>query len=56
MTNLMNTYKRLPVAFSRGDGAYLEDAEGKRYLDALTGLAVCGLGHARYSFFSAGRQ
>ena len=46
MTNLMNTYKRLPVAFSRGDGAYLEDAEGKRYLDALTGLAVCGLGHA----------
>ena len=42
----MNTYKRLPVAFVRGEGAYLEDAEGKRYLDALTGLAVCGLGHA----------
>jgi len=42
----METYKRLPVAFSRGEGAYLEDSEGRRYLDALTGLAVCGLGHA----------
>jgi len=46
MNNLMETYKRLPVAFVRGEGAYLEDTEGKRYLDALTGLAVCGLGHA----------
>jgi acetylornithine aminotransferase len=46
MNNLMETYKRLPVAFARGDGAYLEDVDGKRYLDALTGLAVCGLGHA----------
>jgi len=42
----METYKRLPVAFSRGQGVYLEDTDGKRYLDALTGLAVCGLGHA----------
>jgi len=42
----METYKRLPVAFRRGAGAYLEDTEGKRYLDGLTGLAVCGLGHA----------
>ena len=42
----METYKRLPVAFSRGEGVYLEDTSGKRYLDALTGLAVCGLGHA----------
>lgn len=42
----METYKRLPVAFARGDGAYLEDTNGKRYLDALTGIAVCGLGHA----------
>ena len=46
MSHLMNTYARLPVAFAKGDGAYLEDTEGKRYLDALTGLAVCGLGHA----------
>ena len=46
MTSLMNTYQRLPVAFVKGRGAYLEDGAGKRYLDALTGLAVCGLGHA----------
>ena len=42
----MNTYARLPVAFIKGEGAYLTDSNGKRYLDALTGLAVCGLGHA----------
>ena len=46
MSNLMETYKRLPVAFARGAGAYLEDTDGKKYLDALTGIAVCGLGHA----------
>ena len=46
MTSLMNTYQRLPVAFAKGQGAYLQDSDGKRYLDALTGLAVCGLGHA----------
>jgi acetylornithine/N-succinyldiaminopimelate aminotransferase len=46
MTHLMSTYKRQDVAFVRGEGAWLEDSEGKRYLDALTGIAVCGLGHA----------
>ena len=46
MTSLMNTYPRLPVAFVKGSGAYVEDSDGNRYLDALTGLAVCGLGHA----------
>ncbi|KAF0281508.1 acetylornithine transaminase [Spiribacter roseus] len=45
-TALMPTYKRLPVAFQRGDGAWLEDTEGHWYLDALSGIAVCGLGHA----------
>lgn len=43
---LMATYNRLPVSFERGDGAWLWDTEGKRYLDALSGIAVCGLGHA----------
>ncbi|MCW8947068.1 MAG: aspartate aminotransferase family protein [Sedimenticola sp.] len=43
---LMATYKRLPVSFERGDGVWLWDTEGKRYLDALSGIAVCGLGHA----------
>lgn len=42
----MPTYKRLPVAFRRGEGAWLEDERGERYLDALAGIAVCGLGHA----------
>jgi len=42
----MNTYATLPVAFVRGDGAWLWDEEGKRYLDAISGLGVVGLGHA----------
>ncbi|MCO6412138.1 MAG: aspartate aminotransferase family protein [Thiogranum sp.] len=42
----MNTYKPLPVSFERGEGAYLFDTKGERYLDALCGIAVCGLGHA----------
>ena len=43
---LMSTYNRLPVTFSRGEGVWLEDQQGKRYLDALAGIAVCNLGHA----------
>jgi len=41
----MNTYGRLPVAFSHGEGSYLFDTSGKRYLDALSGIAVSTLGH-----------
>lgn len=44
--HLMNTYSPLPVCFERGDGIYLYDIAGERYLDALSGIAVCGLGHA----------
>ena len=44
--HLMNTYVRLPVAFARGEGVWLWDTEGKRYLDGLSGIAVTGLGHA----------
>jgi len=44
--HLMNTYKPLPVSFDRGEGPYLFDDKGERYLDALCGIAVCGLGHA----------
>ncbi|MES9934876.1 MAG: aspartate aminotransferase family protein [Sedimenticola sp.] len=44
--SLMATYKRLPVSFQRGEGVWLWDTDGKRYLDALSGIAVCGLGHA----------
>jgi len=42
----MNTYARLPVAFIRGEGVWLWDSEGKRYLDGLSGIAVNTLGHA----------
>jgi acetylornithine aminotransferase len=42
----MSTYSRLPVTFECGEGAWLWDTRGKRYLDALSGIAVCGLGHA----------
>ncbi|MDX1609356.1 MAG: aspartate aminotransferase family protein [Halofilum sp. (in: g-proteobacteria)] len=43
---LMSTYNRLPVSLVRGDGARVWDADGREYLDALAGIAVCGLGHA----------
>jgi len=46
MSHVMNTYKRLPVAFERGAGIWVWDKQGKRYLDALAGIAVCGLGHS----------
>ncbi|MBI4189120.1 MAG: acetylornithine transaminase [Betaproteobacteria bacterium] len=46
MTHVMNTYKRLPLALERGEGCWVWDKQGKRYLDALAGIAVCGLGHS----------
>ena len=46
MAHVMTTYARLPVAFERGEGAWLWDTQGKRYLDALAGIAVCGVGHS----------
>jgi acetylornithine aminotransferase len=45
MTHLMNTYNRLPVAFTHGKGARLYDDKGREYVDALAGIAVNGLGH-----------
>jgi acetylornithine aminotransferase len=50
---LMSNYARLPVAFERGEGVWLWDTEGRRYLDALAGIAVCGLGHAHPSLSAA---
>ncbi len=46
MKNLMNTYSRLPATFSRGEGVWLWDDQGNKYLDALAGIAVCGIGHS----------
>ena len=53
MPHLMNTYGRLPVAFSHGEGSWLIDTEGKRYLDALSGIAVNTLGHNHPKLVSA---
>ena len=44
--HLMSTYTRLPISFLYGEGVYLTATDGKQYLDALSGIAVCGLGHA----------
>lgn len=43
---LMQTYARQAVTFVKGEGVWLYDNQGQRYLDALSGIAVCGLGHA----------
>jgi len=53
---LMTTYNRLPVSFTKGAGAYLWDTENKRYLDALSGIAVCSLGHAHPALVTAIEQ
>ena len=45
MSHLMNTYARLPVAFTHGQGSRVTDSEGRSYLDALSGIAVNTLGH-----------
>ena len=44
--SLMTTYAPLPITFTKGKGVYLWDKSGKQYLDAVAGVAVCGLGHA----------
>ena len=44
--HLMKTYSPLDVTFERGEGAYLWDSNGDKYLDAVSGIAVCNLGHS----------
>lgn len=44
-TYLMPTYNRQPISFTRGSGSWLYTKDDTPYLDALTGIAVCGLGH-----------
>lgn len=56
MSHVMDTYARLPVAFVRGEGAWLWDTAGKRYLDALAGIAVCGVGHSHPRLVAALRE
>ncbi len=46
MSALMQTYARLPVTFTHGEGVYLFDRDGRRYLDGIAGIGVNSLGHA----------
>lgn len=50
---IMNTYGRLPMALTRGEGSWVWDAEGEKYLDFLTGLAVNSLGHSHPAIVTA---
>jgi len=52
-SHIMNTYARLPVSFTHGEGVWLWDEAGKKYLDALAGIAVSGLGHAHPAIVGA---
>ncbi|HEY0268229.1 MAG TPA: aminotransferase class III-fold pyridoxal phosphate-dependent enzyme, partial [Methyloradius sp.] len=51
--HLMNTYARQPVTFVKGEGVWLWDDKGERYLDALAGVAVNGLGHSHPKLVAA---
>ena len=50
---LLHTYNRTPIVFDRGEGVYLYDIEGKKYLDFAAGIAVFGLGYHNERFDSA---
>lgn len=51
--NIMNTYKRFPIALVRGSGSKVWDVEGKEYLDFVAGIAVCSLGHSHARVIAA---
>ena len=53
MASLMAAYGRLPISFTHGEGIWVWDTEGRRYLDALGGIAVTALGHARPAITTA---
>ncbi len=52
-THLMNNYRRLPISFAHGDGAWLYDHKGDAYLDAISGVGVCNLGHCHPNITAA---
>ncbi|WP_180127214.1 MULTISPECIES: aspartate aminotransferase family protein [unclassified Acinetobacter] len=52
-SHLMPVFGRQPISFVRGQGAHLYTADGTEYLDALTGIAVCGLGHSHPAITAA---
>ena len=51
--NLLHVYNRFPVAWERGEGVYLYDTEGKKYLDFAAGIAVTGLGYSNHKLQDA---
>jgi acetylornithine/N-succinyldiaminopimelate aminotransferase len=53
---LMRTYRRGPVEFVRGEGSLLWDSEGREYLDLLTGISVCSVGHCNPAVVEAVRE
>jgi predicted acetylornithine/succinylornithine family transaminase len=53
---VMQTYRRAPVEFVRGEGALLWDSEGREYLDFLAGISVCSLGHCHPAVVAAVRE
>jgi acetylornithine/N-succinyldiaminopimelate aminotransferase len=53
---LMQTYRRAPVDFVRGEGALLWDSEGKEHLDFLAGISVCSVGHCHPDVVAAVRE
>lgn len=53
---LMQTYRRAPVEFVRGEGALLWDSEGREYLDFLAGISVCSVGHCHPAVVGAVRE
>jgi predicted acetylornithine/succinylornithine family transaminase len=53
---LMQTYRRAPVEFVRGEGTLLWDSEGREYLDFLTGISVCSVGHCHPAVVAAVRE
>jgi acetylornithine/N-succinyldiaminopimelate aminotransferase len=53
---LMQTYRRAPVEFVRGEGALLWDSEGREYLDFLAGISVCSVGHCHPAVVEAVRE
>ena len=50
---LFQNYGRIPLAFERGEGAYLYDTEGKKYLDLVAGIAVNSIGHSHPKWVKA---
>jgi len=53
MSKMMDTYARQPVTFEKGEGVWLWAKDGKKYLDALSGVAVNGLGHTHPKLIKA---